>query len=210
MVLFIALARLFGIRYICWNTGYSKIFIHFCKIQKNNKKRNAKVTAAAEGGWEGVGRGGRRRACTPGWAGRRRRRRTGSQSTRLIVAGTGQSPCCSPGSGPAPGDRTSGPGIPASREKKREILCRMIQNKNISSSSWVVVFPSSFLLLDDKTYYKQSRVGRVLSFFCSRRNWDSPTPSPAGECAPTLWFGGAHSLAAEGVGDPIPTRGHTL
>ncbi len=30
----IALARLFGIRYICWNTGYSKIFIHFCKIQK--------------------------------------------------------------------------------------------------------------------------------------------------------------------------------
>jgi hypothetical protein len=28
------------------------------------------------------------------------------------------------------------------------------------------------------------RVGRVLSFFSSRRNWDSPNPSPAGECAP--------------------------
>ncbi len=28
------------------------------------------------------------------------------------------------------------------------------------------------------------RVDRVLSFFSSRRNWDSPTPSPAGECAP--------------------------
>jgi hypothetical protein len=28
------------------------------------------------------------------------------------------------------------------------------------------------------------RVGRVVSFFSSRRNWDSPNPSPAGECAP--------------------------
>ncbi len=27
-------------------------------------------------------------------------------------------------------------------------------------------------------------VGRVLSFFSSRRNWESPDPSPAGECAP--------------------------
>jgi hypothetical protein len=28
------------------------------------------------------------------------------------------------------------------------------------------------------------RVGRVLSFFSSRRNWGSPNPSPADECAP--------------------------
>jgi hypothetical protein len=28
------------------------------------------------------------------------------------------------------------------------------------------------------------RVGRVLSFFLCRRNWDSPTPLAAGECAP--------------------------
>ncbi len=35
------------------------------------------------------------------------------------------------------------------------------------------------------------RVGRVLSFFSSRRNWDSPNLSPAGECAPPLpWFWG--------------------
>ncbi len=35
------------------------------------------------------------------------------------------------------------------------------------------------------------RVGRVLSFFSSRRNWDSPNPSPAGECAPPPpWFWG--------------------
>jgi hypothetical protein len=34
------------------------------------------------------------------------------------------------------------------------------------------------------------RVGRVLSFFSSRRNWDSPNPSPARECVPPppLWF----------------------
>ncbi len=43
------------------------------------------------------------------------------------------------------------------------------------------------------------RVGRVLSFFSSRRNWDSPNPSPAGECSPLPLVpgGGAHSLATE-------------
>ncbi len=34
------------------------------------------------------------------------------------------------------------------------------------------------------------RVGRVLSFFSSRRNLDSPNPSPAGECAPHPRFWG--------------------
>ncbi len=48
----------------------------------------------------------------------------------------------------------------------------------------------------------EHRVGRVLSFFSSRRNWDSPNPSPAGECdpPPLIPGGGAHSLAREGVG----------
>ncbi len=52
-------------------------------------------------------------------------------------------------------------------------------------------------------------VGRVLSFFSSRRNWDSPTPLAAGECAnPTLWSGGrAHSLAGEGLGKSQFRRG---
>jgi hypothetical protein len=56
------------------------------------------------------------------------------------------------------------------------------------------------------------RVGRVPSFFSSRRNWDSPNPSPAGECAPPPGSGGRDTLAGErGVGRvPIPTRGHTL
>ncbi len=56
--------------------------------------------------------------------------------------------------------------------------------------------------------------GRVLSFFCSRRNWDSPNPSPAGECAScSLWFrGDGNTLAGERGGGrvPIPTRGHAL
>ncbi len=57
----------------------------------------------------------------------------------------------------------------------------------------------------------QSRQGAKL--FSSRRNWDSPNPSPAGECAPTpppVLGGGAHSLAREGWRVPILTRGHTL
>ncbi len=33
------------------------------------------------------------------------------------------------------------------------------------------------------THTHKHRVGRVLSFFSSRRNWDSPNPSSAGECA---------------------------
>ncbi len=40
-------------------------------------------------------------------------------------------------------------------------------------------------------YRLDHRVGRVLSFFSSRRNWDSPNHSAAGDCAPTpLWFWG--------------------
>ncbi len=52
----------------------------------------------------------------------------------------------------------------------------------------------------------------MLSFFSSRRNWDSPSPSPAGECAPPPRFWGRGKLAGErGVGRvAIPTRGHTL
>ena len=34
------------------------------------------------------------------------------------------------------------------------------------------------------------RVDRVPSFFSCRRNWDSPNPSPEGECAPSLWIRG--------------------
>ncbi len=54
------------------------------------------------------------------------------------------------------------------------------------------------------------RVGRVLSCLSSRRNWDSPNPSPAGECASPLWFRGeehTYRLATEGVGEPNSDEG---
>ncbi len=45
----------------------------------------------------------------------------------------------------------------------------------------------------------QSRQSAKL--FSSRRNWDSPNPSPAGECDPPPGFGGRGTLAgARGVG----------
>jgi hypothetical protein len=47
------------------------------------------------------------------------------------------------------------------------------------------------------------RVDRVLSFFSSRRNWDSPNPSPTGECRmcpPSGFWGRGNSLAREGLG----------
>jgi hypothetical protein len=53
---------------------------------------------------------------------------------------------------------------------------------------------------------------RVLGFFSSRPNWDSPTPSPAGECMP-LRFRKRDTLAIgeEGVGgsQKIPTDERT-
>jgi hypothetical protein len=52
------------------------------------------------------------------------------------------------------------------------------------------------------------RVGRVLSFFSSRRNWDSPNPSPAGENSPPPFgFGGREILAGERVGKSQLRRG---
>ncbi len=53
------------------------------------------------------------------------------------------------------------------------------------------------------------RIGRVLSFFSSRRNWDSPTPHPQASMPPPLWFrgGGEHSLAGKGWGRPNSDEG---
>jgi hypothetical protein len=48
------------------------------------------------------------------------------------------------------------------------------------------------------------RVGRVLSFISSRRNWDSPHPSPAGECGPPFGSGGRGTLAGERGGWESP------
>ena len=51
------------------------------------------------------------------------------------------------------------------------------------------------------------RVGRVPSFLSSRRNWDSPTPSPAGECVlPSFGSGGIHTHCGRGGGGPNSDR----
>ncbi len=41
------------------------------------------------------------------------------------------------------------------------------------------------------------RIDRVLGFYFSRPNWDSPAPSPAGEVVPPLWFRGGHTRLRE-------------
>jgi len=56
----------------------------------------------------------------------------------------------------------------------------------------------------NKFFRKMHCVGRVLSFFSSRRNWDSPNPSPPTASMPfppgPVWGGWRHtSLAREGV-----------
>jgi hypothetical protein len=53
----------------------------------------------------------------------------------------------------------------------------------------------------------QHRVGRVLSLFSSRWNWDSPNPSPESPPPPPVLGGGAHSLAREGLGESQFRRG---
>jgi hypothetical protein len=55
-----------------------------------------------------------------------------------------------------------------------------------------------------KRFRYDLRVGRVLSFFSIRRNWDSPNPLPRMRVCPPpppVLGGGAHLLAREGLGE---------
>ncbi len=54
------------------------------------------------------------------------------------------------------------------------------------------------------------RVDRVLGFFSSHPNWDSPNPSPADKCVTPFGPGGIQSLVCDGVGFPIRTKGQTM
>ncbi len=75
---------------------------------------------------------------------------------------------------------------------------------------------SFFLLCGDPcnwasfTFLVSTQSRQSAKLFSSRRNWDSPNPSPAGECAPSpLVPGGRGTLASEWGGGrvPIPARG---
>ncbi len=77
----------------------------------------------------------------------------------------------------------------------------------ISSTTTSAIVP---LALQVRTFFvkwRRHRVGRVLSFFSSRRRWDSHTPSSPHPSSPHLWIRGAHSLAGEGVGGPNSDEG---
>ncbi len=69
-------------------------------------------------------------------------------------------------------------------------------------------------LLTCLTQVADHSVSRVISFFSSRRNWDSPTPHPppASVPPPHRVPGRRGTLACERGGGrvPVPTMGHTL
>ncbi len=64
----------------------------------------------------------------------------------------------------------------------------------------------------DKNDGSKAQSGQSAKLFSSRRNWDSPTPSPADECVPRplVQGEGTYTLAGEGMGGLIPTRRQTL
>ena len=70
-------------------------------------------------------------------------------------------------------------------------------------------FEKQLLIL--KIASKAHRVDRVLGFFSSRPNWDSPTPSPAGECVPltlgSVGGGGYALVCGRGLGESQFRRG---
>jgi hypothetical protein len=78
-----------------------------------------------------------------------------------------------------------------------KIYCTKYSNFCWSREKSFCVLPPELKCSEEYIYRFQlggHRVSRVLSFFSSRRNWDSPTPSPAGECAlPPLVRGEGHT-----------------
>jgi hypothetical protein len=57
------------------------------------------------------------------------------------------------------------------------------------------MFGSKHYFLFLTTLISHHRVDRVLGFFYSRPNWDSRTPSPAGECVPPSFSSGGEGGA---------------
>jgi hypothetical protein len=85
------------------------------------------------------------------------------------------------------------------------IICSIKQLKNCKMKNSKKAISCDFIFLYDS---RRHRVDRVLSFFSSRPNWDSPNPSHAGECVPPLWFmGGGYYTLAWGRGGPNSDEG---
>ncbi len=68
------------------------------------------------------------------------------------------------------------------KPSSRFLFRNCVDNRYFIEHSNVVVEFWEMTIFNTDTF--SHRVGRVLSLFSSRRNWDSPNPSPAGECAP--------------------------
>jgi hypothetical protein len=141
-----------------------------------------------------------------------------------------------PPTGIEPGSRASQAGT-LPKELSRQLI-PVLRIRNVYSRSRILIFshPGSWIQNSTKergekklvaiTFYRSinsynepaniltRRVGRVLSFFSSRWNWDSPNLSPARECAPPPPVGsggrGTHAGDRGGWGVPILTRGYTL
>ncbi len=69
-----------------------------------------------------------------------------------------------------------------------------------------------FICLISRTLYPHPYKLGVLNFLSSRPHWDSPTPSPAGECVPPPLVQVGYTLACGRVGGgvPIQTREQAL
>ncbi len=90
------------------------------------------------------------------------------------------------------------------------IFLKLIISENTPKKFFVSTHKKTHTL-PSNLYYCTHRVGRVISFFTSRRNWDSPTPHPQASVPPPLWFRGegpgAHSIAGKGWGSPNSDKG---
>jgi hypothetical protein len=73
---------------------------------------------------------------------------------------------------------------------------------------YVIRMPTFFIRGLLKYYSGNHNVNRVQSFFSSRWNWDSRTPSPTGECAaPPLFQGGNTCMRKRGGVGPSSNEG---
>jgi hypothetical protein len=81
-------------------------------------------------------------------------------------------------------------------------VCLISSNLSFTPARWInlrinLLYAGASHRIPIKQVPFLHRVGRVLSFFSSRRNWNSPTPRPQASVPPPLWFGGRGTLTGE-------------